>query len=151
MKTVKMRCVMSNSSSFTVGEIVDTSGIDGSHLINVPSKGFATFSGWVTDTGVEVHGVGRIIASFRRKNIKTDRKMIVRAMVLIARNYGWKDSDVKRQGLYSSVKEWARAWADQYINKSGEFEHDLSDHDFPGEVSRGDAFYEFMLAEVEAA
>lgn len=150
MKTIKMRCVMSNSSSFKVGEMVETQINEGSHLINVPSKGFATFAGWVTDTGAEVHGVGRILASFRRKNIKTDRKMIVRAMVLIARNYGWKDSDVKRGGLYSSVKEWARAWADQYINIAGEFEHDLSDHDYPADVSRGYAFYEFMLAEVEA-
>ena len=148
MKTIKMRCVMSNSSSFTLGEMVDTQINESSHLINVPSKGFATFSGWVTDTGADVHGVGRIIASFRRKNIKTDRKLIVRAMRIIARQFGWTDASVSRHGNYKTVKEWARDWADYYTDENGELLHDITE--YLEDCSRGDAIREFMQAEIDA-
>lgn len=143
MNTIKLKCVSVESLvsiSCKPGDII-TARRD-----NESSCWY--FDGYYLDYDLVIRGVWGEFARFKKARRKTDRKLVVRAMCIIARQYGWTDAGVRRHGNYKTVKEWARDWADYYVDDNGELLHDISE--YLEDCSRGDAVSEFMQAEIDA-
>lgn len=143
MNTIKMKCV-------SVEPLVNISCKPGDIITASRDNEFSCwhFDGYYLDYDLVVRGTQREFARFKKAKRKTDRKLVVRAMCIIARQYGWTDAGVKRHGNYKNVKEWARDWADYYVDDNGELLHDISE--YLEDCSRGDAVREFMQAEIDA-
>lgn len=143
MKTIKLKCVSVESLvsiSCKFGDII-TARRD-----NESSRWH--FDGYYLDDDLVARSIFGELARFEVAKRKTDRKLVVRAMCIIARQYGWTDAGVRRHGNYKTVKEWARDWADYYVDDNGELLHDISE--YLEDCSRGDAVREFMQAEIDA-
>lgn len=143
MNTIKLKCVSVESlvsMSCKPGDIITASRDNKSSCWH--------FDGYYLDDDLVVRGIFGEFARFEEVKRKTDRKLVVRAMCIIARQYGWTDAGVKRVGNYKTVKEWARDWAAFYTDEKGELQHDISE--YLEDCSRGDAFREFMQAEIDA-
>lgn len=93
-----------------------------------------------------------ILYHLRKVSKASPRKLLVRAFKLYARHNGFNDADVKRVGHYSSVGEWARAWADMYFDKDGNFVSVYLDwrHNTERDPCDGDEWYEFADAEISS-
>ncbi len=138
MNTIKLKCVSVESLvsiSCKPGDIITASRDNESSCWH--------FDGYYPDDDLVVRGIFGEFARFEKAKRKTDRKLVVRAMRIIARQYG-----VKRVGNYKTVKEWARDWAAFYTDEKGELQHDISE--YLEDCSRGDAIREFMQAEIDA-
>lgn len=143
MNTIKLKCVSVESLvsiSCKPGDIITASRDNESSCWH--------FDGYYLDDDLVVRGIFGEFARFEKAKRKTDRKLVVRAMCIIARKYGWTDAGVRRHGNYKTVKEWARDWADYYVDDNGEILHDISE--YLEDCSRGDAVREFMQAEIDA-
>lgn len=143
MNTIKLKCVSVESLvsiSCKPGDIITAS------RDNESSCWY--FDGYYLDDDLVVRGIFGEFARFEVAKRKTDRKLVVRAMCIIARQYGWTDAGVRRHGNYKTVKEWARDWADYYVDDNGELLHDISE--YLEDFSRGDAVRESMQAEIDA-
>lgn len=143
MNTIKLKCVSVESLvsiSCKPGDIITASRDN--------EFSFWHFDGYCLDDDLVVRGIFGEFARFEEVKRKTDRKLVVRAMCIIARQYGWTDAGVKRVGNYKTVKEWARDWAAFYTDEKGELQHDISE--YLEDYSRGDAVREFMQAEIDA-
>lgn len=143
MNTIKLKCVSVESPviiSCKPGDIINASRDNESSCWH--------FDGYYLDDDLVVGGIFGEFARFKVAKRKTDRKLVVRAMCIIARQYGWTDAGVKRVGNYKTVKEWARDWAAFYTDKKGELQHDISE--YLEYCSRGDAIREFMQEEIDA-
>ena len=143
MNTIKLKCVSVESLvsiSCKPGDIITASRDNDSSCWY--------FDGYYLDDDLVVRGILGEFARFEVAKRKTDRKLVVRAMCIIARQYGWTDAGVRRHGNYKTVKEWARDWADYYVDDNGELLHDISE--YLEDCSRGDAVREFMQAEIDA-
>lgn len=143
MNTIKLKCV-------SVGPLVNISCKPGDIITAERDNKCSCwhFDGYYLDDDLVVRGTQSEFARFKKAKRKTDRKLVVRAMCIIARQYGWTDAGVKRVGNYKTVKEWARDWAAYYTDEKGELQHDISD--YLEDCSRGDAIREFMQAEIDA-
>lgn len=93
-----------------------------------------------------------ILYHLRKVSKASPRKLLVRAFKLYARYRGFTDAGVKRVGSYSSVAEWARAWADMYFDKEGKFISFHLDwrHGTERDPCDGYEWYEFAEAEIES-
>lgn len=143
MNTIKLKCVSVESLvsiSCKPGDIITASRDNESSCWH--------FDGYYLDDDLVVRGIFGEFARFEVAKRKTDRKLVVRAMCVIARQYGWTDASVRRHGKYKTLKEWARDWADYYVDDNGELLHDISE--YLEDCSRGDAVREFMQAEIDA-
>lgn len=143
MNTIKLKCVSVESLvsiSCKPGDIITASRYD--------EFSCWYFDGYYLDDDLVVRGIFGEFARFEKAKRKTDRKLVVRAMRIIARQYGWTDAGVKRVGNYKTVKEWARDWAAFYTDEKGEIQHDISN--YLEDCSRGDAIREFMQEEIDA-
>ena len=143
MNTIKLKCV-------SVESLVSISCKPGDIITASRDNEFSCwhFDGYYLDDDLVVRGFQREFARFERAKRKTDRKLVVRAMCIIARQYGWTDAGVNRVGNYKTVKQWARDWAAFYTDEKGELQHDISE--YLEDYSRGDAVREFMQAEIDA-
>lgn len=143
MNTIKLKCVSVESLvsiSCKPGDIITASRDNKSSSWH--------FDGYYLDDDLVVRSIFGEFARFEKAKRKTDRKLVVRAMCIIARQYGWTDAGVKRFGNCKTVKEWARDWAACYTDDNGELLHDISE--YLEDFSRGDAVREFMQAEIDA-
>lgn len=143
MNTIKLKCV-------SVESLVSISCKTGDIITASRDNEFSCwhFDGYYLDDDLVVRGIFGEFARFEEVKRKTDRKLVVRAMCIIARQYGWTDAGVKRVGNYKTVKEWARDWAAFYTDEKGELQHDISE--YLEDCSRGDAIREFMQGEIDA-
>lgn len=143
MNTIKLKCV-------SVEPLVNISCKPGDIITAERDNQFSCwhFDGYYLDDDLVVRGTQGEFARFKVSKRKTDRKLVVRAMCIIASQYGWTDAGVRRHGNYKTVKEWARDWADCYVDDNGELLHDISE--YLEDCSRGDAVREFMQAEIDA-
>lgn len=143
MNTIKLKCVSVESLvsiSCKPGDIITARRDNESSRWN--------FDGYYLDDDLVARSIFGEFARFEVAKRKTDRKLVVRAMCIIARQYGWTDAGVRHHGNYKTVKEWARDWADYYVDDNGELLHDISE--YLEDCSRGDAVREFMQAEIDA-
>lgn len=143
MNTIKPKCV-------SVESLVSISCKPGDIITARRDNEFSCwhFDGYYLNDDLVIRGIFGEFARFEEVKRKTDRKLVVRAMCIIARQYGWTDAGVRRHGNYKTVKEWARDWADYYVDDNGELLHDISE--YLEDCSRGDAVREFMQAEIDA-
>lgn len=143
MNTIKLKCVSVESLvsiSCKPGDIITARRDNDSSRWH--------FDGYYLDDDLVARSIFGEFARFEVAKRKTDRKLVVRAMCIIARQYGWTDAGVRRHGNYKTVKEWARDWADYYVDDNGELLHDISE--YLEDCSRGDAVRESMQAEIDA-
>lgn len=143
MNTIKLKCV-------SVDSLVSISCKPGDIITASRDNEFSYWhvDGYYMDHDLVVRGIDGEFARFEKAKRKTDRKLMVRAMCIIARQYGWTDAGVKRVGKYKTVKEWARDWAAFYTDGKGDLQHDISE--YLEDFSRGDAVREFIKAELDA-
>lgn len=143
MNTIKLKCV-------SVESIVSISCKPGDIITARRDNEFSRWhlDGYYLDDDLVARCIFGEFARFEEVKRKTDRKLVVRAMCIIARQYGWTDAGVKRVGNYKTVKEWARDWAAFYTDEKGELQNDISE--YLEDCSRGDAVREFMQAEIDA-
>lgn len=97
-------------------------------------------------------GPDDILFHLRKVSKASPRKLLVRAFKLYARYHGFTDASVKRVGSYASVGEWARAWADMYFDRNGEFVSTYLDwvHGTERDPCDGDEWYEFAESEIDS-
>lgn len=116
MNTIKLKCV-------SVESLVSISCKTGDIITASRDNEFSCwhFDGYYLDDDLVVRGIFGEFARFEEVKRKTDRKLVVRAMCIIARQYGWTDAGVKRVGNYKTVKEWARDWAAFYTDEKASF------------------------------
>lgn len=93
-----------------------------------------------------------VLFHLRKVSKASQRKLLVRALKLQARDRGWTNSYIRKFGEFSGVGDWARAWADYYFNKSGEFCSTHTDwlHGTEHDPVNGHEWYEFIEAELDA-
>lgn len=96
-------------------------------------------------------GPDDILFHLRKVSKASPRKLLVRAFKLYARYHGFTDASVKRVGSYSSIGEWARAWADMYFDSNGEFISTYLDwaHNTERDPCDGEEWYEFAECEID--
>ncbi|QZE50459.1 hypothetical protein [Klebsiella phage vB_KpnS-VAC2] len=143
MNTIRLKCI-------AVAPFVHIACKPGDIITATRDSPFSDwcFDGYCMDKDLVIRGVNAEFATFKKFKPKTDRKLVARAMRIIARQYGWTDASVRRRGNYKTVKEWARDWADYYVDDNGELLHDITE--YMEDCSRGDAIREFMEAEIDA-
>lgn len=88
----------------------------------------------------------------RKVSKASQRKLLVRALKRIAKERGYTDACIRKFGTFAGVGDWARAWADCYFNKSGEFCSTHTDwpHGTEHDPVNGHEWYEFIEAELDA-
>lgn len=93
-----------------------------------------------------------VIFHLRKVSKASPRKLLVRALKRIAKERGYTDSCIRKFGTFAGVGDWARAWADCYFNKSGEFCSTHTDwlHGTKHDPVNGHEWYEFIEAELDA-
>lgn len=93
-----------------------------------------------------------ILFHLRKVSKASQRKLLVRALKLQARERGWTNSYIRKFGTFAGVGDWARSWADFYFNKSGEFCSTHTDwlHGTEHDPANGHEWYEFIEAELDA-
>lgn len=62
-----------------------------------------------------------VLFHLRKVSKASQRKLLVRALKLQARERGWTNSYIRKFGEFSGVGDWARAWANWYFDKDGKF------------------------------
>lgn len=95
---------------------------------------------------------GDVMFHLRRVSKASKRKMLVRALKVIAKERGYTNAYVRRFGDSASVGDWARKWADWYIDSRGEFNSVNTDwlHGTEHDPVNGHEWREFIEAEFDA-
>lgn len=93
-----------------------------------------------------------ILFHLRKVSKASQRKLLVRALKLQARNRGWTDSYIRNFGEFSGVGDWARAWANWYFDKDGKFSATYIDgwHGTEHDPASGYEWQEFIEFEFDA-
>ena len=93
-----------------------------------------------------------VLFHLRKVSKASPRKLLVRALKRIAKERGYTDACIRKFGTFAGVGDWARAWADYYFNKSGEFCSVHTDwlHGTEHDPVNGHEWYEFIEAELDA-
>lgn len=93
-----------------------------------------------------------VLFHLRKVSKASPRKLLVRALKRIAKERGYTDAYIRKFGTFAGVGDWARAWADYYFNKSGEFCSTHTDwlHGTEHDPVNGHEWYEFIEAELDA-
>lgn len=93
-----------------------------------------------------------VLFNLRKVSKASQRKLLVRALKLQARNRGWTDSYIRKFGEFSGVGDWARAWADWYFDKDGKFSATYIDgwHGTEHDPASGYEWQEFIEFEFDA-
>ena len=88
----------------------------------------------------------------RKVSKASQRKLLVRALKLQARNRGWTDSYIRNFGEFSGVGDCARAWANWYFDKDGKFSATYIDgwHGTEHDPASGYEWQEFIEFEFDA-
>lgn len=97
-------------------------------------------------------GADDILFHLRKVSKASPRKLLVRAMKRIAKGRGYTDAYIRKFGTFAGVGDWARAWADWYFDKYGEFNSVYVDwmHDTEHDPVNGDEWRDFIEAELDA-
>lgn len=93
-----------------------------------------------------------VLFHLRKVSKASQRKLLVRALKRIAKGRGYTDAYIRKFGTFAGVGDWARAYADYYFNKSGEFCSAHTDwlHGTEHDPVNGHEWYEFIEAELDA-
>jgi hypothetical protein len=88
----------------------------------------------------------------RKVSKASQRKLLVRALKRIAKERGYTNAYIRKFGTFAGIGDWARAWADWYFDKYGEFNSVYVDwmHDTHHDPVNGHEWYEFIEAELDA-
>lgn len=97
-------------------------------------------------------GPDDILFHLRKVSKASQRKLLVRALKRIAKERGYTDACIRKFGTFAGVGDLARAWADCYFNKYGEFCSTHTDwlHGTEHDPVNGHEWYEFIEAELDA-
>lgn len=88
----------------------------------------------------------------RKVSKASQRKLLVRALKRIAKERGYTNAYIRKFGTFAGVGDWARAWADWYFDKYGEFNSVYVDwmHDTHHDPVNGDEWRDFIESELDA-
>ncbi|AEQ39238.1 hypothetical protein [Enterobacter phage F20] len=97
-------------------------------------------------------GQDDILFHLRKVSKASPRKLLVRAMKRIAKERGYTNAYIRKFGTFAGVGDWARAWADWYFDKYGEFNSVYVDwmHDTEHDPVNGDEWRDFIESELDA-
>lgn len=160
MKTVKLMVVNAREESCKrhIGEIFDAkvTGFNVKKFTIVPRDGFPAYSinPTIDDEDLTIRiGFGKDDAIFHLRKVSkaTKRKLLVRALKVIAKERGYTNAYIRRFGESASVGDWARQWADLYIDSSGEFKSVNTDwlHGTHHDPVNGHEWREFIQSEFD--
>ncbi|QEG10381.1 hypothetical protein KMI8_70 [Klebsiella phage KMI8] len=161
MKTAKLMIVNARDehNKHRIGQIFDAQvlGRGRAKFKIIPRDGFPAYGinpvSDDEDLTIRV-GFGPDDAIFHLRQVSkaTKRKLLVRALKVIAKERGYTNAYVRRFGESANIGDWARKWADWYIDSRGEFNSCNTDwlHGTEHDPVNGHEWREFIQAEFDA-
>lgn len=161
MKTVKLMIVNARDehNKHRIGQIFDAQviGRGRSKFKIIPRDGLPAYgiNPVIDDEDLTIRvGFGPDDAIFHLRKVSkaSPRKLLVRALKVIAKERGYTNAYVRRYGECANIGDWARQWADWYIDKDGRFNSSNTDwlHGTEHDPVDGHEFREFIQAEFDS-
>ena len=162
MKTAKLMVVNASQAhnKHRIGQIFEAKEFNRgrSRFQIIPKDGFPAYSvnPVATDEDLTIRngfGPDDVLFHLRRVSKASPRKLLVRALKVIARQRGYTDANIRKYGESANIGDWARQWADFYIDSRGVFNSCNTDwlHGTEHDPVNGHEFREFMESEFDAA